>query len=115
MSLKDTILAAQDMKREAVEVPEWACTVYVRCMSASERDSFESAVYDAKSKGVTGENIRAKLLVRCLCDDNGARLFTDTDVASLGSKSAAVVDRLFDIAQRLNGIGAKDVEDLEKN
>ena len=33
----------------------------------------------------------------------------------LGGKSAAVLDRLFDVAQRLNGIGAQAEAETEKN
>jgi hypothetical protein len=55
------------------------------------------------------------LLVRCLADENGNRIFSDEEFEALGSKSAKVIDKLFAIAQKVNGIGQEDVDDLTKN
>lgn len=113
---KDAIFAAADMPTEAVACPEWGGTVHVRTMSGTERDAFEASMLDAKGKGVSNlANIRARLLVRTLCDEGGNRLFADADADALGTKSAKVLDRLFDVAQRVNGLGAKDVEALQGN
>ena len=51
----------------------------------------------------------------CVVDDAGERLFTDKDAAELGKKSAAALDRVFAVAQRLNGLSPSDVEELTKN
>jgi len=40
----------------------------------------------------------------------GDRLFADADIAALGSKSAKALDRVFAVAQRLNGIGSDQVD-----
>ena len=37
------------------------------------------------------------------------------DIEALGGKSAAVLDRLFGVAQKINGMAAADIEALEKN
>lgn len=114
---REAILEAQDLQGELVEVPEWGGPVYVRCMTGTERDAFESEAYTLKGKNVeiNRENFRARLLVRVLVDDLGARLFSDKDVAKLGGKSAKSLDRLFSVAMRINGLSREDVEDLTKN
>ena len=114
---RDVILSAQDLKSEAVEVPEWGGAVYVRCMTGTERDAFEVEVYTIRGKSVemNRENFRARLLVRVLVDEKGSRLFSDQDIGSLGAKSARVLDRLFTVAMRVNGLSRKDVDDLTKN
>lgn len=74
---KESILAAADMPLEAVPCPEWGGTVHVRTMSGTERDAFEAGMLDAKEKGVSGlANIRARLVVRVACDEQGNRLTT---------------------------------------
>lgn len=113
MLTKDAILGAVDSAAEAVEVPEWKGTVYIRVMSGTERDAFEGSV--TKDGKVTVENIRAKLLVKTLSDETGKRLFTDADLAALGAKSGRVLDRLFAEAKRVNGMTKNDVEELVKN
>lgn len=118
MLTKESILASSDLPTEEVPVPEWGGSVFVRTMSGTERDAFEQSIIEGKAaKGTAAKmvNVRAKLAVRVLVDDKGTRLFTDADANLLGSKSGKALDRVFEVAQRLCGIGDKDVEELEKN
>lgn len=112
------ILKVDDKRLEMVEVPEWAGTVYIRTMTAAERDAFEQEFVDlrqGKTKAGTVANVRAKFAARILCDANGVRLFEDKDIAELGRKSAAALDRVFDAGMRLNGFSKQDVEELAGN
>jgi len=83
-------------------------------MTGRERDSFEQGLLLGKGK-VNLENVRARLCALTVVDDTGARLFKDKDVTELGNKSAAALDRVYEVAQRLNRISGEDVEELEKN
>lgn len=114
---RDAILATEDLKKELVKVPEWGGEVYVRCMTGTERDAFESEAYNVKGKNVeiNKDNFRSRLLVRVLVDEKGERLFSDQDVSALGAKSAKTLDRLFTVAMKVNGLSKDDVEDLTKN
>src|SRR5258706_5508781 len=114
MLTKDQIIAAKDQSIEPADVPEWGGGIFLRVMSGTERDGFETTIIDDQSK-VKSENVRSELLVRCICDDQGARLFADSDAASLGGKSSLVLDRLFTQAQKLNKIRKQDVDELTKN
>ena len=60
-------------------------------------------------------NMRARLVGLTVIDDTGQRLFTDDEVDLLGAKSGAALDRVFAIAQKLNGLSGSDVEELSKN
>lgn len=115
MSLRDQILQASDLPREAITVPEWGgVTVYVRTMTAAERDLFDASLSSGQSGQRDFGNVRARLLVLALVDEAGERLFADTDAAALGAKSSLALTRLFAVASRLNGIGQAG-EALEKN
>jgi len=103
---KDAILASNDLPKEEVQVDEWGGSVYVRTMTASERDRFETHFRP-------GQNVRALLAVCTVCDENGKAIFDESDVTALGAKSAAALDKVFTVAIRLNGIGKRDVEELE--
>lgn len=111
------ILEAQDIESEVVEVPEWEGSVKVQGLTGTERDQFESALLKGKGKNTTlnMQNVRAKLVAHSIVDQDGNRVFTDSDVGILGSKSAAALDRVFAVAQKLSGITKEDVEELAKN
>lgn len=112
---KSQILEAPDSKVEAFPVPEWGGDVHLRTLTGAERDAFEGSIVTGDGKARNLLNIRARLLVKTICDESGARLFEDADALKLGAKSAAVLERLFIEAQRMNRIGAKDVQELVGN
>lgn len=114
---KAAILAAQDLSTEVVEVPEWGGSVMVRAMTGRQRDVFESVIYKVKGKDVQLNiaNVRAELVSRTVVDEGGTLLFSPEDVAALGDKSAAALDRIYAVAQRLSGITKDDIAELTEN
>jgi len=113
---KEDILKCDDLKRELVKVPECGGDLYVRTMSGKERDQFEAKFVAANGNSeVQLNNIRARMAVLTVCDDKGIPLFSNGDALELGKKSAAALDRVFEVSQRLNKIGDDDVEKLVKN
>ncbi len=114
---RDAILQAQDLPRVLVPVPEWGGELYVRALTGAERDAFEQSIVEQKGKNMKMNlrNIRAKLVALTAVDEEGHRLFSDDDARWLGNKSAAALDRVFEVAQRLSGLRPEDVEELAKN
>jgi hypothetical protein len=122
MSLRDQILAADDRPFVKEDVPEWKCIVYVHTMTGRDRDAFEIGLVTQPAKrGQKGQmvrdNMRARLLVKCLRDENSELIFNGdpADIVALGDKSGNVLGRLFEVARKLNGLSDEDVEELEKN
>ena len=114
---KEAIFNAVDLVKEKVEIPEWGGYVFVRCLTGTERDDFESSLVNQKgpNKGTNFKNLRAKLVALTTVDDDGKRIFNDFDVPDIGKKNASVLDRLFDKAQILSGFKKEDIESLTKN
>lgn len=114
---RDAILDAQDVQFEEVPVPEWGGVVRVKGLTGKERDALESSMIQGKGKkaSVNLANLRAKLTAQACVDEAGNRIFSDEDVAALGNKSAAALQRVFEAAQRLSGLSDDDVEELTKN
>jgi hypothetical protein len=114
---RDAILGSVDLPRELVEIPEWGGQLYVRTLNGTERDLFEASMQGKKNK-LNLDNVRARFAVLTICDESGTRLFTDHDAKALGEKSAAALDKVFAVAQRLNGFSdadSKDCSSLAKN
>ena len=116
-AIRDRIKRATPSKLERVEVADWGGPVWVRVMTGTERDAFEQQMANASSNGakIGLDNIRARFLIRTLCAEDGTRVFGDADHVELGGKSANVLDRLFQVAQRMNGFGDDAVEELAGN
>jgi hypothetical protein len=111
---RDAILGSDDKQYEDVAVPEWGGTVRVAGMTGGDRNSYQASMVVVGPNGsVQRLNMNdqlAKLLSRCLIDEDGNRLFSDKDIKALSAKSGAVLDRLGDVALRLSGLRKEDVE-----
>jgi len=113
MTLSREDILATSIPSETVYVPEWDGEVIIRGLTAAERDAYEQSLIEVLPDGRTrfkrnaGQSIRTSLVVRCLVDGDGKRLFSDKDIADLGEKSGMVIDRLWGIARRLSGMGAE--------
>jgi len=111
MLTREAILQADDLPRELVQVPEWGGDVYVSTLTGTQRDAFEQSLQGKKDR-VDLENVRARFAVLTICDEKGTRLFTHADISKLGKKSAAALDRVFAVAQRLNGFSDSDSREI---
>lgn len=114
---RDEILALSDIKTEPVHIPEWQTTLTVRSLTGTERDLWEASNLRRKGDKYEGHfaNLRARLVVLCVVNADGSRMFKDEDVNQIGQKNAAALDRIFEVARRLSGLKPEDVESLAKN
>lgn len=114
---REAILGMTDRTYQDVKIPQWGGVVRVQSLTGAERDQWEAACQEEKNgeKKFTTDKLREKLLAFCLVDQDGAKLFSEVDIAALSGKNAAALTRLFDVARKLNAIGAQDVEELTKN
>ena len=110
---RDQILAKDDLKRKKVHVPQWGGDVYVRIMTAAERDAFEQKYFLSENKDLVG--IRAHLAATCIVDQDGNNIFSEADIEELKKKSAAAVETVFKAAESLNALSVDSVDELEKN
>ncbi len=108
---RDQILGAVDFNFVDVEVPQWGGSVRLRGLSAAERDEFEASL------GVSQDlvNMRARLVVNCLVDENGDKLFKSTEAKELGKKNGQVINMLFDEVRKLSGMADEDLGIAEGN
>ena len=96
--------------------------VCVRQMTGRERDRFEKSLVRQVGKGVNityesaTDDFRAKLAVCTVCDEEGNLLLSAADVSVLSqSMSAFTLEKIVNVAQRLNKISEEDKEGLVKN
>lgn len=114
MNIKQQILDANDRPSIAIAVPEWGgVAVHIGTMNGTERDAWEVLLAQQKAESV--DNFRARLLVMCMYDDSGTRIFADNEAALLAGKSSVVLDRLYTAAAKLNAIGKQEVDALAGN
>ena len=117
------LLTKEKLEVVLVDLGKDEC-VYVRQMTAYERDKFEQSLRKEVSNPRTGEtkiellleNFRAKLAVYTVCDEKGTPIFEVEDFETLSkSMSASRMEKIINVAQEINAITEKDKEGLLKN
>jgi len=119
---RETLLQKEELEVVQVDLGNDEC-VFVRQMTGRERDRWERSLFrEVKNeKGETTseramDDFRAKLVVNCICDEQGKTLLRPEDYETLSiNMSARRLEKIVDVAQELNKISEKDKEALIKN
>jgi hypothetical protein len=113
MLSRQEIIDCNDIESEVVKVPEWNGEVMVQGLNLAEKDVWTDSIMEDGKASMTGAT--AKLCALCIRGEDGEALFTGDDIPALQAKSAAALDRVFQVAQRLSGIGQEEIEETVKN
>lgn len=114
MSLREKILAAEDIQSEMVEVPEWGCTIEVRGMNGADRSRIlEAAASSEDGKIGIGSMYVETVIASAYDPDTGERVFSQADRDVLMSKSASAIDRIATVGMRLSAMDAKAADDAK--
>lgn len=107
MSLRDTILDADDIRTSDLEIPEWGVTVRVKGMSGRERMRLVEA-----TQAKTREHFYSDILISLVVDpDTGEKIFDPADRDRLADKSGAALERIAQEAIRLSGVSVDEAEE----
>jgi hypothetical protein len=118
---KQQIIESNDLVTKTIPVPQWGGVVIVREAMSRDREEYDRSLVDTqmvndKPTVVTNyDNAKARLVVKCLVDEQGNRLFSDAEAEVLGRKNANVIERLFNEITTLSKMGWQAIKDAEKN
>ena len=118
-NIKEALSSHCDRKLERVDTPEWEnCPfVYVSTMSGKERIEFINANRDIQDTKTGKLDIltNARMAAQAIVDENGKRVFNDSDIDFLAGKRWEVLDRINTKWLEINGMGAAIEKDAKKN
>lgn len=115
---RDLLLSdrAQKVPIERVPVPELGDgeVAIIRGMTGGERDAYQKSILNQRGKRSTVEfdDITAKLVARCLVNEDGTRVFQDEEIPLVSRIRGDVLNRLYTVAQKLSGLTDEDIEEL---
>lgn len=112
---REEILAAADLARIEVDIPEWGGRYYVGELSGLARGELERQISEHLKANTFREHHRALAVIACLTDETGIRIFTYADTDALSAKSGKVLERIGKYADKLNKLSDEEIEGLAKN
>ena len=112
---KDDFLK-DELKTEKVELPEKDGFVFVTELCADARDEFDQYCFAQKKAKKDYVHVRAALVALSTVNEKGERLFSFEDIVDLGKKgSGLLLDKIFNVSNRLNKIFDSEAEEIAKN
>jgi len=115
VSIRDQILAAQDIPSETVDVPEWGVKVEVRGMTGAERTRIMDLAMGNNGE-VNLQFVYPEIVIATSFDpESGEQIFRPMDRDALLAKSANALDRIAAVGMRLSGFTQDSVDKAGKD
>jgi hypothetical protein len=115
VSIRNQILALNDIPSEIVDIPEWGVKVEVRGMTGAER----TRIMDMATKNAGEFNLQfvyPEIVIATSFDtETGEQIFQPSDRDALLAKSANALDRLASVGMRLSGFTAESSDSAGKD
>jgi hypothetical protein len=119
----EAIFGADDRPVEMVDVPEWGMRVRVRGMSAQQRIAFSEGLpmlplksgEKEEEQKVDNRLFKPYMLTYCIVNKDGQPMFKPSDAERLLTRNVAAIDRLYEVAERLCGMGKKQQKEMRGN
>ncbi|MGH7206836.1 MAG: hypothetical protein ACREI2_11575 [Nitrospiraceae bacterium] len=103
LSREQILASRKDRKPVRLEVPEWGGEVYVRVLSAADQMAI--------SEGLPPSKVPIRILLHCLVDEGGERIFADGDQDELAREDFPIILRVFSFVAKLNGLSTKELDE----
>lgn len=113
--LRQSILEAEDIESETVDVPQWGVKVLVKSPTARARSRLMRQFIDPDSGDLDYEAMYPALVIATAHDpETGELLFTAEDANALNQKNGAAVETIAKPALRLAGFTPDEAVDEGK-
>lgn len=115
MSLRDRILAADDIGKETILVDAWGVELEVRTLSAFQRSRMLKTC-TTPDGGVDLDRLYPMLLITTVFDpETGMQVFAEEDMQALQDKSASAVEFVAQKAMEMSGMTPNAVDEEGKD
>ena len=112
MGLREELKAAAAPRKPLkVHVEGVQLDLFVRVMTVGERDAWELMALRSPNAKLP-DNFRSHYLAMTLCDEHGARLFTDDQWQEIAAMDSGIAANLFDVAAKHNKLSEADIREL---
>jgi hypothetical protein len=115
MSLREKILAKQDIQEQIVEVSEWEVSILVRGLTGRQRAKLLTEAVDEKGKPDL-QKIYPELVILSSYDpETKEKVFQPTDRDAVVEKSGAALEKIAQVAMKISGLSPETAREAEKN
>lgn len=110
MSLRDRILAAEDIDSRTIHIEQWDVDVELRTLSAVERTRLVKSCTDAEGLVDLEKMYPLLVIASCYDPETGGKVFDISDMDAVGDKSASAIEFVARKAMEMSGMNPNAVD-----
>jgi hypothetical protein len=102
--IRQRVLAIQtDRKPAPLDFEPWGNSIYIRVLSADDQADL--------AEGTEAKEMPLQVILHCLVDEDGERIFSDEDRVALGQFPFPEIMQVFGKVAKLNGLSTKELDE----
>ena len=118
LASRDQLVALCQRRYIEIEIPEANLNVRLQSLSEKEKSDYETKLISKNGRGILKDRLAdatRRLICLCVVDENGNRLFQDSDLDVIANMDSFVSSRIYEACQEHCGFNKTDIETAVKN
>jgi len=115
---REALLKLCERRYSTVEIPEREISIRIQSLSEAEKSQYETCLIAKNGRGIMRERLQdatRRLIALCVVDEDGKRIFSDSDLSAIANLDSYISSRIYDACQEHCGFNKGDIDDTVKN
>ena len=115
---REALLKLCKRRYSTVEIPERDISIRIQSLSEAEKSQYETCLIAKNGRGIMRERLQddtRRLIALCVVDEEGKRIFSDSDLSAIANLDSYISSRIYDACQEHCGFNKGDIDETVKN
>ncbi len=115
---REALLKLCERRYSTVEIPERDISIRIQSLSEAEKSQYETCLIAKNGRGIMRERLQdatRRLIALCVVDEDGKRIFSDSDLSAIANLDSYISSRIYDACQEHCGFNKGDIDETVKN
>jgi hypothetical protein len=115
---REALLKLCERRYSTVDIPERNISIRIQSLSEAEKSQYETCLIAKNGRGIMRERLQdatRRLIALCVVDEEGKRIFSDSDLSAIANLDSYISSRIYDACQEHCGFNKGDIDETVKN
>jgi hypothetical protein len=115
---REALLKLCERRYSTVDIPERDISIRIQSLSEAEKSQYETCLIAKNGRGIMRERLQdatRRLIALCVVDEDGKRIFSDSDLSAIANLDSYISSRIYDACQEHCGFNKGDIDETVKN
>ena len=115
---REALLKLCERRYSTIDIPERDISIRIQSLSEAEKSQYETCLIAKNGRGIMRERLQdatRRLIALCVVDEEGKRIFSDSDLSAIANLDSYISSRIYDACQEHCGFNKGDIDETVKN